>query len=70
MSRAKAKRCERTTYIRKVSDGVYEYGWHYTSRNFRKVSPADPIGAAASIAEALSAAEALAGRASEGRRDA
>ncbi len=37
-------RKNRSTYIRKVGDGLYEYGWHLYGVNFRKATPYEPVG--------------------------
>jgi hypothetical protein len=53
----------KSTYIRKVGDGAFEYGWHFPNRNFRKASVFEPLGVATTVAAAEAKRADLAARA-------
>lgn len=42
-----------STYVRKIADGVFEYGWYVEPKNFRKSATVyTSAGTASSVAEA------------------
>lgn len=42
-----------STYVRKIADGVFEYGWYVEPKNFRKGTTVyTPSGTASSVSEA------------------
>lgn len=51
---------DRSTYVRKIASGQYEYGFIVRSKNFRKCSDIyTPVGALDCLSDAVKAAEVL-----------